>query len=258
MRRLLWALVLVFSAAALVAQPAPQPPLLYVHEEIAKPSMVADYESTTKELGAMMRANSIPFHFMVTSTDDFHYYFLLPMNSFGDIDKIMQTFMVDLPKKAGAQKFGDLMRRGGATMEMTREWVVVRRDDISYMPAKRRIAPEQVTYLQYDFYYLKPGTEDMVDSISKEWAAAFQAANLTNGFTLYQAVVGGELPLVVVVQEGTSVADLVAQANKDMETLGDKGRALFAKTFSTVRRFETKYARLRPDLANPAPPPAAK
>jgi hypothetical protein len=258
MRRLLWALLLVFSAAALIAQPAPQPPLLFIHEEIAKPSMLGDYESTTKELGAMLRANNIPFHFDVASTDDFHYYYFTPINGFADLDKIVQTFFVDLPKKAGAQKVGDLMRRGGASMEMTREWVFIRRDDISYKPAKPRIAPGQATYFQYDVYYLKPGMEEMVEPISREWAAALQAANISNGFTLYQGILGGEMPAVVVVHEGTSMADLVDHANKDMGTLGDTGRALIAKTFGAVRRFETKYARLRPDLSNPAPQAATK
>jgi hypothetical protein len=260
MRRSCLALFLVLSAAALAAQqaPAPEPPpLLYVHEEIAKPSMIADYERISKELGAAMRGANIPFHYDAVSTDDFHYYFVLPMKSFGDVDKIMQTFMVDLPQKVGKEKVSDLMRRGGATMEMTREWILVRRDDISYSPAKPRLNVEEATHFQYDFYYLKPGMEDMVDQISNEWKAALQAANINDGFTVYQAAVGGDLPLVVVVNRGRSAADLATQTARNMETLGEKGRTLLGKTFSTVRKFETKIGRLRPDLSNPAPRPQA-
>lgn len=255
MRRLSLYLLLILCATALVAQaPAPTPPaLLYIHEEIAKPSMVADFEKTTKEFVAMLRGANIPFYFDVLSTDDFHYYFVLPMKSFGDIDKIMQTFMVDLPQKVTKEKLSDLMRRSGATMEMSSEWVVVRRDDISYAPAKPRLKPEEATYVQLDFYYVKPGMEEMVDKISNDWKAALSAANINDGFTVYQAVMGGDLPLVVVSNTGKNPGDLAMQMGKNMETLGDKGRGLSARTFDVVRRFETKRGRPRPDLSNPAP-----
>lgn len=258
MRRLVLASLLVLTAATAIAQSPSQPPLLYVHEELAKPSMLAEYESTTKEFGAMLRGAGIPFYFSVSATDDFHYYYYLPMTSFGDVDKIVQTFMVDMPQKIGAEKVTSLMRRGGATMELTRDWVLVRREDLSYQPTKPRVPPDEVTHLKYDFYYLKPGMEDMVDTLGKEWISTLKAANITDGYTLYQAVIGGELPLVVVVHSGRSVADLLAQATKDNETLGEKGRALSARTFATVRRYETKYATRRPDLGNPAPKVAVK
>ena len=217
--------------------------------------MVADYERMTKEFGAMLRGTNTPFYFNVVAADDFHYYFVLPMKSFGDVDKIMQLFMVDLPQKVGKAKLSDLMQRSGATMEMTNEWLVVRRDDISYQPAKPRLKPDEVAYVQYDFYYVKPGMEEMVDQISNDWKAALAAANINDGFTVYQAVVGGDLPLVVVVTTGKSPADLAAQTAKTMETLGDKAGALNAKTFGIVRKFETKIGHVRPDLSNPAPAP---
>src|SRR5687768_4084909 len=88
----------LFAAAALAQQPAPpMPALFYVHEEIAKPSMITEYEKTTKEFGAMVRGASIPFFYDAYSTSDFHYYFITRMNSAGYLDTMMKTFMVDLP-----------------------------------------------------------------------------------------------------------------------------------------------------------------
>jgi len=145
------------------------------------------------------------------STSDFHYYFILPMTSAGDVDKIMQIFMVDLPRKVGAAKVADVMRRGGATMEKTHEWIVMRRDDISYMPAKPRLKPEEMEYVRYDFYYIKPGMEMEVDAIANDWKAALIAANINDGFTVYQPMVGGDLPLIVVTTGGKSAADLEMQ-----------------------------------------------
>ena len=255
MRRLSLALSLFLLAGALAAQQVPMamPPMFYVHEEVAKPSMIGEYEKVSKEFGAMMRGAGIPFYFDAFSTSDFHYYFILPMTSAGDVDKIMQIFMVDLPRKVGAAKVADVMRRGGATMEKTHEWIVMRRDDISYMPAKPRLKPEEMEYVRYDFYYIKPGMEMEVDAIANDWKAALIAANINDGFTVYQPMVGGDLPLVVVTTGGKSAADLEMQQAKMLEALGEKGRALNEKTFAVVRRFETKIGRVRPDLSNPAP-----
>ena len=254
MRRLGPAIVLALCAVTAAAQQQ-APAFLYVHEEVAKPSMLMEYEKTAKEFGAMMRGANIPFYYNAVSVDDFHYYYVTPLKSFGDVDKMMQVFMVDLPQKVGKSKVSEFMQRSGTTFENTNEWLVIRRDDISYQPAKPRLKPEEVAYLQYDFYYVKPGMEEMVDQISNDWKSALSAMNSGDGFTVYQAVVGGDLPLVVVVTQGKSPSDLAAQTAKTMESLGDKANALNAKTMGIVRKFETKIGRLRPDLSNPAPKP---
>lgn len=215
--------------------------------------MIADYESTTKEFGAMMRGANIPFHYDVISSDDFHYYYALPMKSMGDVDKIMQIFMVELPQKVGKDKLTAMMRRGGATMEKANDWIVVRRDDISYKPAKPRLKPEEMKHARYDYYYLRPGMEDLVDQIANEWKAASAAANLGDGFTIYQAIVAADLPFIVVETVGKDPADLAAQSAKNMQALGDRARTLNNRTFDVVRRFESKFGRPRPDLSNPAP-----
>lgn len=253
MRRVLPSLFLLFLAATVLAQQPAPPTLLYIHEEVAVPSKIADYERTTKEFGAMMRGANIAFHYDAFSTDDFHYFYVMPMKGMGDVDRIMQIFMAELPQKVGQEKVLDLMRRSGATMQKTNEWIVLRRDDLSYVPAKPRLKPEEMKARRWDYYYIKPGMEDMVDQISNEWKAASKALESGDGWTLFQAVVGGDLPLVVVSFAGKDAADIAAQDEKFMASLGEKGQALMAKTFQIVRKFDVKYGHWRPDLSNPAP-----
>lgn len=255
MRRVLPSLVLLLLAATVLAQqPAPAPPaLFYLHEEVAVPSKLADYERMTKEFGAMMRGAGIAFHYQAFSTDDFHYYYILPLKDMGDVGKIMQLFMVELPQKVGKEKMTDLMRRSGATMQKTNEWIILRRDDLSYVPAKPRLKPEEMKARRWDFYYIKPGMEDMVDQIAAEWKAASVAAQSGDGWTVFQPVIGGDLPLVVVAYTGKDAADIAAQDEKFIASLGEKGQALIAKTFQIVRKFDVKYGHARPDLSNPAP-----
>lgn len=260
MRRVSLSLALTLFAFTLFAQQEapPAPRLFFVHEEIAKPSMIAEYEKGSKEFGALMRGANIAFHYDAISSDDFRYYYLIPLKSFADVDRMMHMFMVEAPQKIGVQKFTEFMQRAGNTMESTTEWIVVQRNDISYMPAKPRLKMEEATWGRYDYYYLKPGMETMVDQISNEWKAAFAAANLPDGFTIYQAVIGADLPLVVVETRGKDPADIAVNDAKNMAALGEKGQALQAKTMATVRKFESRYGRVRPDLSNPAPRQATK
>lgn len=255
MRRVLASFFLLCLAGTVLAQQQPAAPaLLYIHEEVAAPSKIADYERTTKEFGAMMRGAGVAFHYEAFSTEDFHYYFVMPMKSAGDVDKIMQLFMAELPQKVGKEKMTDLMRRSGATMHKTNEWIVLRRDDLSYVPAKPRLKPEEIKAHRWEFYYLKPGMEDLVDQIAAEWKAASAAAQSGDAWTLFQSVVGGDLPLVVVAAGGKDIADVAARNQEFMASLGEKGQALIARTFQIVRKYEVKYGWSRPDLSNPAPP----
>lgn len=247
-------LVSLFLPGIVAAQNAPT--MYYVHEEIARPSMLGPYEATTKEFGAMMRANNQALYFNAFSTSDFHYYFVSPIRNFADVDRMLAVFPA-VAQKEGA-KFADLMRRNGATLEYTNEWVVRQRDDLSYMPAQPRVPFETARAHRFDFYFLQPGTEMNVEAIAKAWQSAMKAKELKNGFVVYEAVMGPELPAVIVHGWGNSPADIATADMQDMEKLGDQFMALTAQTFAGVRRFETKYAMSREDLSNLPPSPAKK
>jgi hypothetical protein len=243
-----------FAQQASMSVPAPQ--LFYVHEEIAKPSMLAPYEQTTKEFGAMMRDNTQPpFVFDAYSTDDFHYYFVLPMKSFADIDAT-QRALASVAQKM-PEKFGDLMRRGGATMDHSNEWIVRLRPDLSYWPDQPRVKAMDARSMRLDFYYLQPGTEVEVDGIAKAWISAQTEKKITNGYNLYEAVMGADLPLVIVQFFGSSDADIANASMQDVQKLGEQGMALNTRTFANVRHFETKYVKDRPDLSTLHPAAAA-
>jgi hypothetical protein len=91
------------------------------------------------------------------------------------------------------------------------------------------------------------------------WKSALGAKNLGNGFNVYEAVMGGDLPVVIVQHWGNSEADIAAGEADEMQKLGnDTLMSLQTKTMMPVRRFESRYARIRPDLSNSRPMPAAK
>ena len=245
------AVCLVLLAAGGTAR-AQERALYVIHQEHAKPSQVAQYEATTKEFVAMVTKNKAAMpHFGITtlSSDDFVYTYVARIPNFGGIDGILQDFQA-LGLKEGAA-FADLMRRGGATTDVVREWVVSYAPELSYTPASPRLPFAEARYFHYDTYYLQPGRELEVDALGKEFLALYKAKNVPNGYRIFRVEMGPEMPAVVVEVGAKDPADHYTQSVSDRAILGDDGKALFAKALGMTRRFEQHSAWLRPDLSTP-------
>lgn len=255
MKRSLLALGLVFCPLVLQAQnppAAPKPQLYVLHEEIAKPSMLAQYESTTQEFfKSLAQAKVDPATLTIRTyvSPDFHYYFLAPIDSFGGMDKIMTTFMT---LSANAQ-FQDLMKRGGATMESVNESIIVRRPDLCYTPDNPRLKMEEHNYFKLQYYYLKPGTEMEAEQIARDYAALFKKKNIAEPFTIFMAVNGNDMPLLIASIPAKSAADWVAADERVNAALGADIRPLQARALNITRKFEVREVTTRPDLVYPAP-----
>ena len=239
-------------AGAVLAGPAAaqERPLFVIHQEFAKPSMVAEYEATTKEFAAMVTRNkaTMPhFSFAALSSDHFVYTYVARIPNYGGIDGIGQDFQA-VARKEG-QAFADLMRRGGATIDHVREWVVSEAPELSYVPATPRLPLAEARFFHYDTYYLMPGRELEVDALAKEFVALFKAKNIPNGYRLFRTEMGPDMPAIIVEVGAKDPADHYTQGVSDRTILGEAGKALFAKAFSMTRRFETHGGWLRPDLS---------
>ncbi len=259
MKQSLLALALVLSPVLAHAQnpPAapPKPQLYVVHEEIAKPSMLAQYESTTQEFfKTLSQAKVDPAVFSIRTyvTPDFHYLFVAPIEGFGGMDKIMSVFMT----LGASERFQDLMKRGGATMESVNERVVMLRPDLSYMPESPRLKMEEHKYFRFEFYYLMPGTEMEAERIARDYAALFKKKNIPESYSIFMALNGDDLPLLVASIPAKSEADLVAADERTNAALGDDIKPVQARALGITRKFEIREARVRPDLVYPPPPPA--
>jgi len=244
--------LLSLSASVALAQ-EPKPQHFVLHQELAKPSQVAEYEATSKEFVAMVKKHKavMPhFSFDCIQSPDFTYAYVAPIKSMADMDAINAEFGA-LAKAAGAA-FADLNKRGGATTEYIKESIVVSAPELSYTPAQPRLKPEEMPYRHYDLYYLRPGTEPEADALGAEFVKLFKAKDIPDGYTLFKVVMGPEMPLWVVSVGARDAADYETTNAKLQTTLGAEGQALFARAFKLSRRFETREGRVRPDLSVPA------
>ena len=253
MRKLLLAAaVLTVAALPVAAQQPQQAPYLVLHQEIAKPSMIAQYEASTKEFIALVKANKDKMpHFAVTClmSPNLTYTYILSMPTLATMDAVNAEFGA-LAQSAGAA-FLDLNKRGGEATDHIRESIVQLAPELSYRPAQPRLKPEEARYHHYDLYYVMPGREPEADQLGADYAKLYKAKNIGTGYNLYKTVMGPDMPVYVAAVNARDAADFEAERAKVEAALGAEGQALNQRAMSLTRRFEQQEAVLRPDLSIP-------
>lgn len=254
------AVFIVAVLLALVASPSPAqtvPPggqLFLVHEEIAKPSMLAQYEATNKEFIALVkqhRATMPHFFFQGYQGDDLSYTYFTPIPGIATLADISAEFGA-LGEVAGAQ-MADIFRRNGDAMDHWNDYVIVEDAALCYHPEKPRLRADEQAFRHIDFYLLKPGHEADADALAREFLALYKRKGITTEYHIFKHLLGAESPALIVSVGARDAADYAAQEAKDRALLGAEGETLFARAFSLVRRFETKGYRVRQDLVLPPP-----
>jgi hypothetical protein len=234
------------------AQDSAQTPRFFVmHQEMAKPSMLRQYEEVNKEFIATVQkhhAHSPAFSFTTVAGDDHVYTYITPVRGFTDIESIYNGFAA-LAKAEGEARWGDLMRRGGDAMEYVRESILMEDPSLSYTPEKQRLKSEEEAYLHVKLFYLKPGYETEADDVARQIASLFRQKKVELGYRLFKVVLGPEMPLLIVVIGAKDPADYAMADKAHLEVLGAEGQALFQRVFAITRRVEQHGGWVRPDLS---------
>jgi len=253
----LFALPLV---SAFAADAPPKPDLYLVHEEVVPPGMMMRYEAVTKEMLGTFAAKNVMnpnVAFTTYMTSDMHYLYVSRLaGGLSGLDAMYNAWM-SLPDTVGKEAWKDLETRGGATMSSYNEVVIMRRPDLSYEPATPRIKLEEHAYYRWQFYYLQPAKESEAEQICRDYAALFKSKNVPDGFTIFIAMLGQDLPLLVAAIPAKSATDFAATDERNAALLGNDLRALQARALGITRRFETREGWYRPDLSYPSPMKAA-
>ena len=251
------AVVSLGAAAALLAPTTggtqtPAPQYFVLHQEKAKPSMIKEYESTTKEFVALVKANKAKmphFSFNAFVSPDFLYSYVSPIPNLAGMDAINGDFGALF--QAAGPALSDLNKRGGVAMERVDETVIQRLPELSYAPAEPRLESGRARYYHYGFYYVIPGREPEVEALGQEYLKLFKAKGVKNGYTIYKAVMGADMPYYFVSEGALDAAEFQVEDAKTAALVGPELAALGARLMALTRRYETREAVPRPDLSLP-------
>jgi hypothetical protein len=247
--------VLLFLAVSALAfaLPAPaqekKPQLWFVEDNVVKPAMAAQFEAALKEFNAAIWGPyNWPWAMETYATEDFHYYLCYPMASLTDIDKAFSVF-TEIVGKFGEQKHDALNRKMGEASEYYKQGTLTFSPELSYIPEKPRLKPEEMKFVYWGYCYVLPGKEKEFEAQFKKIAALFKAKNVDSGFNTFVGGIGTDLPFYLYTEEGTSPADFFLNEEKVMKLVDPEVTELWNKTLALMRRYEFKMGTYRPDLS---------
>ncbi|MEE8179531.1 MAG: hypothetical protein V3T89_00215 [bacterium] len=240
--------VVSLCATTTLAQVEEQKATLFLFWDVlVNPSKVVEYEAATKEEVALYSKHKFPYPWSSASTDDFHYYFLIPVDKFADIDNIYKA-LNETQRKMGAE-YQALMKRFSGTYEYIHMYMWYLNHDLSYTPENPRLKVEEEKNIYYTYLYFKPGMEKEAEEIAKKWKALYKSKNISDRYYLWVGDIGTDMPVYCVLGGGKSAADFFSQAEKNDKLLGEEAMALWEKTLKLCRKIEQKTGRPRPDLS---------
>jgi hypothetical protein len=240
--------IIILPAPAGLQAQSPSPQLYLMGDFLIDASRTAEYEAGLKDLISELEKHGFPFRFDIYSTDDGHYYIIYELKSFAGVD-IWKKAWSDLAQKMGGPAF-QAFRRRMAALELERSykfWYF--RTDLSFLPEKERLKPEEIGYYTWDYVWLVPGAEADFEALNKEWIALSRSRGARDPFLTYAEDLGKDGPVYCWFEYGKSAADYAAAEEAFWRSLGDAGADLSKRTRALIRRLETKTGRYRPDLA---------
>ena len=235
----------------------PQRAFLLVYEDHVKPSMAESYEASTKDMLKALtdaKASTPSFEMMAFMYDDFTYCYLTPLKDFGALDG-MESDWMKVAEKVGKERWKQIMASNAPAVESYSELVAEHLPAISYAPAEPRLKESEMPYFVDYYYYVLPGKEAEFKALGKQFADLYRSKGVTNGWNVYQCLLGENLPFFIVGHDAKDPADFAAWDQKDTAALGEEGKALFAKVLSLCRKIESRPGWWRPDLSYHAPAP---
>ncbi len=245
------ALCLAGLAAPAVAQEAGPPQVFFVYSEHVKASMMQEYEAMTKEMiQAMAAAPGVKGSLEWTTiwSPDLGYSFVFVTEGFSGMDKLHQSWQTAI-EAMGREKFMKLGEKTGPMIERGESYALILRPDLSYMP--ETVGLTAAPLRMYHWWYTTPGKEMAVEAVAKEYVELYKAKNIDRGWRVYQAAMGDDLPMYLVVETASKMADYYTESEKIEAALGEEGKKLQQKALKLTRRVEDGYGVVRTDLSFP-------
>jgi len=222
--------------------------LFSVREEVAKVDMWDKYESTSKEWIKMMTEAGLDLPYMWASQrDDGHYYYLIPIDSYADIDKFPEIFGAAI-EKIGKDKWSKFMVENEGSMVTHKDFIVKRSAKYSYWPKEPRLKQEDANFTHWMFFHYKLENRKEVMSILAEWKKLYEDKNIKNGYTIWLIEMGEDNNMMALTENYQDGGDFYTSQKEDNSLMEAEASALWAKMAPYIVSIDNKYGNQRPDL----------
>ncbi len=244
--RLTSTLVLLFMALGLNAQQG-ENQAFWVHEDQVKPSMMSEYEKTSKELVEACKSNDVKsINWTVASMDDGTYLSITPIKDLGDIQNMNFN---DLRDKVGDEAFSKMFENFNKCYENHGDYVTMLIPSLSYMPEGLSTNTPGQDYRVWHRLDVTPANIQKFQGKMKELKDLFASKNSKLYYRVYRSGFGNVGDYFVAVLSAKDAMDYDSRSAENQKLLGDEGKKVFDELFDHVDAYSVKRGSMRPDLS---------
>jgi hypothetical protein len=217
-----------------------------VHEDQVKPSMIAEYEKTSKELIAKLKEHNIQdVNWLTSTTQDGRYLYVTPIDNMADLDK--RPFAA-LAEKMGGEAMGKIFDDMNKCYNNHGSYVIHLDKNLTYMPEGITLTPEGENYRRFFYLHVKPKNYSKLVEKMKAIKELYTAKGSKVNYRVYHAGFGVMGNYIMVAAAATNGEEYEKRSTENNALLGEEGKALFDEMFKLVSKFEAFTGSVRPDL----------
>jgi hypothetical protein len=241
--------VLLVCAQLSFSQDAPKDQLFVIREEVARVDMWDKYESTSKQWVELMTEGGLDLPYVRASQqDDAHYLYLIPINSYADIDKFQSVFGSAI-EKAGKEKWAKFLVENESCIVTHKDYVVRWSAEYSYIPKTPRLKVEDSKFIHWMYIRFKLEKRKELMAVLKEWKQLYESKNINSGYSIWQVEMGLDNDMIVLTEYFKDGADYYSTTKEVNAQVKAEEDVLWAKMAPLLVEVKQKHGNRRPDLS---------
>ncbi|NER10917.1 hypothetical protein SAMN06265375_102101 [Muriicola jejuensis] len=219
----------------------------WVHEDVVKPAMVAEYEAVCKELIGHMKTHNIKdAQWITTNTSDNRYLYVSPIANMADLDK---PVFAALAEKMGQEAMTALFARMDKCYDVEHDYIINLDTDLSYQPSGINQTPEGQDYRMFHYLFVTPGNRAMVREKMKAVKDLFSSKGSKVYYRVYRSGFGTRGEFLMVAVAAKDAVDHAQMSKANQELFGEDGGKVMWDLFNNLLRYEEYSGMMRPDMA---------
>lgn len=226
----------------------PNKQLWFQWDDLVYPAKVAEYVEATKAVNEFLKEQKYPAPMNVYSSDDFHYYYVMPISSYAAIDT-MEMMWTKIFQEVGEEKMAPLWKAFTGTQELGRKRIYVHRPDLSYTAESSYLGDKEANFLLLYICYPMYGMGMQFEDVCKKYVDLYKTKNIDASYNLFEILLGDEEPCYFFVMNGENAAAYYAKSMELWNILEADAKEIQQEMYSLLRKVDVKHLWYRKGLS---------
>jgi hypothetical protein len=221
--------------------------MFWVADELVKPSMKAEYYEAGKLWIDLLKKHEFPYSFDTYWTGDNHVYWVVPIDNYADIDKLMGA--ADQLRVKSPGDFQTMEDAFKGTYVSSRLCVYALDYKMSMISEDKEGESEEENFVRFDIYYFEPGTEAELNKIWDELGELMKDKEDIQRWYFYRGMMGTDNPVLLGAASAKDRMTYFEENAKMWKALGEEAGKIRQKMMKFVRKQEQKNAWYQKELS---------